>query len=284
MPLDMQVKLLRVLQEGTFFKVGGVQELTSEFQLVAATNANLQSLVREKKFRADLYYRICIGQIHLKPLRERNGDIELLAEHILEEFIKEQQLPHKSFSTEALKWMRNHPWVGNVRELTSTIMRATIISEDEIIGAPEIIAASLLQKDPDSPPLPGNQNLIETIRSLLLEKTPYLDIKRQTEKALFMAVLEHHRGNAREAARIMGINPRTLYNRMKELDIPRSYGRQGLGTQKIILIEALRKAEGSVAGAAAITSLSVSTIQRRMNRFRIPFGYGTPGYEGPEIT
>jgi two-component system, NtrC family, response regulator PilR len=123
----MQVKLLRVLQERKFRRVGGLEEMQADIRVIAATNQDLSKLVAEGRFREDLFYRINVIPIHLPPLRERREDIPLLAEHFLAKFTEQMEKPVRSISNDALQLMRRYEWPGNIRELENTIERAVAL-------------------------------------------------------------------------------------------------------------------------------------------------------------
>lgn len=133
MPPSVQVKLLRVLQDGTFTRVGGHDTQKSDVRIVAATNKNLAEEVARERFREDLFYRLNVVEIHLPPLRARADDIPLLAEHFLRLTIKRNGIPPLTLSTEALEHLKNHRWPGNVRELENTIARACALASNDIL-------------------------------------------------------------------------------------------------------------------------------------------------------
>jgi two-component system response regulator PilR (NtrC family) len=129
----MQVKLLRVLQERKFRRVGGLEEMQADIRVIAATNQDLSKLVAENRFREDLFYRINVIPIHLPPLRERQEDIQLLAEHFLAKFSEQMDKRLTSISHEALQLMLRYDWPGNIRELENTIERAVALEHTPVI-------------------------------------------------------------------------------------------------------------------------------------------------------
>jgi DNA-binding NtrC family response regulator len=139
MDIHMQTKLLRVLQESKITRLGSNKEIPLNVRVIAATNKNLAQRVKDGKMREDLYYRLQGFLIHLPPLRERENDLLLLAKTMLQQFCTANRLPVKSFSSEALKAMMNHPWSGNVRELKAFVERSVLISDGEIIEAEDLI-------------------------------------------------------------------------------------------------------------------------------------------------
>ncbi|SHJ68734.1 regulatory protein, Fis family [Pseudomonas luteola] len=136
---DVQVRLLRVLQEGTFTPVGSSQELKADVRLITATHRNLMQEVAQGRFREDLFYRIAVGVLHLPPLREREGDLLLLSEKLLASIAtQDASLGNKKISAEAKKLILQHPWRGNVRELQSTLLRAALWCQGDLIAAYDI--------------------------------------------------------------------------------------------------------------------------------------------------
>ena len=139
LPPNVQVRLLRVLQEGTFTPVGGSQELQADVRLITATHRNLMSEVSQGCFREDLFYRIAVGVLHLPPLREREGDLLLLADTLLASIgTQDASLSNKKISAEAKNLILRHPWRGNVRELQSTLLRAALWCQGDLITAHDI--------------------------------------------------------------------------------------------------------------------------------------------------
>lgn len=133
MPLPLQSKILRVLQEGEFSRVGGNQTLKSDVRIIAATNRDLEQEVADKTFREDLFYRLNVVRIALPPLRDRKEDIRILAEYFLRKVANRKHMPRLHLSEEAVRAMEAYPWPGNVRELENTIQRATVLATAEVI-------------------------------------------------------------------------------------------------------------------------------------------------------
>ena len=190
---DMQVRLLRVLETGRFMRVGGDAEIRSNIRIIAATNRDPHDAVKEGKLREDLLYRLAVFPIHLPPLREREGDAELLAEHFLQQLNIESGT-EKQFSRAALVTIRTHQWPGNVRELKNAVHRAFIMADNEV----ELDLSGLA-----CPAVEG-----ECLRVPI--GTPLAEMERQ---AIF-ATLDHCGGNKRRAAEILGVSLKTLYNRL----------------------------------------------------------------------
>ncbi|SNS35679.1 sigma54 specific transcriptional regulator, Fis family [Noviherbaspirillum humi] len=202
MPVDMQVKLLRVLESGTFMRVGGDQEVKVDVRLIAATNRDLESAVKQGNLREDLMYRLAVFPIRIPPLRERGADIELLAQQFLES-LNEKNQTRKNFSRSSLDVIRSYSWPGNVRELKNVVHRAYILSGDELDI--EDCVSELAAKKP-------------TVHEGYLNffvGTPLAD----AQKEIILATLKHYSGNKRLAADALGISLKTLYNRLKEYQI-----------------------------------------------------------------
>ncbi len=145
MPLTVQVKLLRVLQEGTFSRVGGNETLSSDVRIIAATNKNLSIEVANGRFREDLYYRLNVVELHLPPLRERKEDIPLLADFFLKKITKKNNMAQISLSGEAIEMLQQQHWQGNVRELENTMARACALADTNLLLPDDIPISKGLQ-------------------------------------------------------------------------------------------------------------------------------------------
>ena len=199
MPIDMQVKLLRVLEAGTFLRVGGDEEVKVDVRLVAATNRDLDTAVKQGNLREDLMYRLAVFPVRVPPLRERGSDIELLALYFLRT-LNEKDGTEKVFSRNSLDVIRSYSWPGNVRELKNVVQRAFILATDTL-DIEECIS-ELATKKP-------------TVHEGYLNffvGTPLAD----AQKEIILATLKHYSGNKRLTAETLGISLKTLYNRLKE--------------------------------------------------------------------
>ena len=180
--LETQAKLLRVIQEKEFMRLGGVDTIKVDARIVAATNVDLKQLVEEDRFREDLYYRLNVINIQLPPLRERKEDIPALVEFFAKKYCEENGKPLYRFSSEALKVLMDYHWPGNVRELENVVERAVVLSQDEIIGRdllPEaIISPSLRFATLSSFPLTKDTSLFEIIDSF--ERRVIVEMLEQT--------------------------------------------------------------------------------------------------------
>jgi len=193
----LQAKLLRVLQERTLERVGGMRTVTVDVRVIAATNRDLQAMVAAKAFRDDLYYRLSVFPIVLPPLRERSGDTLPLAEHILRNLSRRLGKRIVSFSDDAIPLLQQYGWPGNIRELQNVVERATILCRGD-----RILPAHLNLSTPATP----HPTAPKTLREL--------------EHEAILAALQAQGGNRRKAADQLGIGLRTLYTRLREYGIP----------------------------------------------------------------
>jgi len=199
----LQVELLRVLQERTFYRVGGSQEVEVDVRVIAASNQNLQEAVHDGKFRDDLFYRLNVITIHIPPLRERLEDIPLLAEQFLESIAAELGKEVQGISDGALRVLMHYDWPGNVRELQNAVERAIVICRGDELGADDF---AFLRQEQD-----------ERARGSLL---PNLTL-REMEKRMVQAALQRTDGNIKAAADELGIDRSTLYEKIKRYGIKR---------------------------------------------------------------
>jgi len=194
----IQVKLLRFLGERTFERVGSNKTLTADARLIAATNKNLEELVKAGTFREDLFFRLRVVEIHLPPLRERAGDIPLLARIFLSEFARENGKPVSDFTADALEALMSHSWPGNVRELRTAIEHAVVLCRGEKIGARDL-----------PPSVRGGAGRVET---QLLQRND-LTVK-EAEKQLIIRALKETDGNRTLAAQKIGMSRRTFHRKL----------------------------------------------------------------------
>jgi len=199
----MQVKLLRVLQEREFTPVGGERSLRTDTRIITATNRNLVELIEQGDFREDLYYRLNVITLRVPPLRERTGDVPLLARHFLERFAKKNQRGVKGFTPEAMDKLIHHDWPGNVRELMNAVERGVILTQDDYIGAGEI---QLEESGPGSRAADDENDSTGGKDKTLHE----------VEKMTILKMIEKTGNNKSETARRLGISRRTLHLKLKE--------------------------------------------------------------------
>ncbi len=197
MSRNLQVKLLRVLQDGTFIKVGGTQSTTVDVRVIAATNQDLEVAIKEKQFREDLYYRLNVIRIDIPPLRERIEDIPLLARYFMTKFNKKMGKNIRRISDEALELLTRHTWPGNVRELENTVERAVVLTETDVIGKED---------------MPVGINVYSDDMSLDL-------FLKGREKDHILRVLKLTDGNKKNAARLLEVDTATLWRKLKFYEI-----------------------------------------------------------------
>lgn len=196
MSTNIQVHLLRVLEEKEFTRVGGNEPIKVDVRVISATNRATKEAIAEGRFREDLYYRLNVVNVELPPLRERKEDIPLLAQHFLKEFALENNKEVSGFSSEATDFLLRYDWPGNVRELENAIERAVILAQKPLIELDDLPQQTLV-----APSISAEKNL------------------RQVEKNHILNVLAQTKGNYTEAARVLGISRMTLYNKAKAYGI-----------------------------------------------------------------
>ena len=206
-----QAKLLRVLQEREFTRVGGVQSIKVDVRIVAATNKNLDEMVRKNQFREDLYYRINVIALYLPPLRERGEDIALLAKHFLAKRIEEEKRPHQEFTKDALELISHYPWPGNVREMENIIEQAFIWSKGSDVITPEHLP-NILRTDTRSTSLRD-----DTLAGRLSLEKAVMEFERE----IILDALKRTTYVQTHAAAMLGISRRMLKYRMDTLGISR---------------------------------------------------------------
>jgi two-component system, NtrC family, response regulator AtoC len=208
MPLDMQVNLLRVLETGAVIRIGGTEEIKVDVRLIAASNRDPVQAVKDKKLREDLYFRLMVLPVHLPPLRERAGDIELLALHFMQQFNQERG-QNKQLAPAAVLELGKHSWPGNVRELRNALFRMYLLSEGSVITAEYVsqMLSLLVHNAGGRAAAPATGASLEDV-----------------ERNLIFATLERFEGNKRLTAESLGVSLKTLYNKLKR------YGEEKTGT------------------------------------------------------
>ncbi|WP_305804714.1 sigma-54 dependent transcriptional regulator [Stenotrophomonas sp. YIM B06876] len=189
LPMDVQTNLLRVLQEGTIERVGSNQPVHVDVRIVAATHVNLEEAVEHGRFRRDLYYRLNVLRLPMPPLRERGSDIELLADHFLQDFRTRHTIRARGYSSEARQMMDSFPWPGNVRELLNRVQRAAITAEGELISAADLELKAANE---------SGDKLLESARI-------------QAEREALLTCLQQSRYNISACARRMQVSRVTVY-------------------------------------------------------------------------
>lgn len=201
MPMNMQVKLLRAIQEKEIERVGGVRSKKLDFRIIASSNRNLKEMVAKQQFREDLYYRLNVVKITLPPLRERTGDIEIIARYLIKKLSKELNFGITEITPKALWVLKNYNWPGNIRELSNVIERGLNLMDRE--GRIDVEHLPLYLRESAPVPVSGKSlNLKERIGKL--------------ERETISQALEKTRQNKLEAAKILGISRTSLYKKMEE--------------------------------------------------------------------
>ncbi len=220
MPAELQTRLLRVLSDGHFYRVGGHQPIKANVRVIAATHQDLETRVKQGMFREDLYHRLNVIRLRMPPLRERREDVPLLARHFLEKSARELSVEPKRLSEAALKYLQAQEWPGNVRQLENlchwlTVMAPSITIEVkdlpaevrvESAGAPSESWITALEREADQLMNRGEVGIME-------------GLTRRFEKALIMRALAHTGGRRIEAAHLLGLGRNTLTRKVQELDI-----------------------------------------------------------------
>ncbi len=213
LPLEMQAKLLRVLEQREFMRVGGTENIKVDIRLLAATNADLESAVERGRFRSDLYYRLKVVTLRIPSLRERTEDIPVLVNHFLQSLARENEREGMRFTADAMRALVAAPWVGNVRELRNVVESLVVLTPTAEIGVtdlPEELRGAVSGFPPVEPS--GNVAHSVTMHSPDAAGVTMGEIER---KAIFRALTQTH-GNRTQAAEMLGIGLRTLQRKLKE--------------------------------------------------------------------
>jgi two-component system nitrogen regulation response regulator GlnG len=232
MPMELQTRLLRVLAEGEFFRVGGVSSIKADVRIIAATHQNLQELVKQGRFREDLYHRLNVIRITLPPLRERRGDIPLLLEHFMQQTANELGEPHKTLSREVMEYLSSLDWRGNVRQLENTCRWFSVMAtgntiqmadlpDDLVEQRPviEVTPGSTEQAPPEKKQTDWTDMLNHWTRQHLDagEEDILSQAQPMFERTLLECALDKTGGRKIEAARLLGWGRNTLTRKLKEL-------------------------------------------------------------------
>lgn len=204
LPMHLQVKLLRVLQEGQFERVGGANTIKVDVRVISATNKNIEDLIKEGKFREDLFYRLNVVNIQLPPLRERKEDISILISEFLKKYLKETDKTNLEFSKEALDLLMKYNYPGNIRELENIVHHSIVLSRNEIISTEDL---------PIGIKTPGSEKDLD---SCFEEGTSLTDKVELLERTLITSALKKTSGNQTAAAKLLGISERNLRYRLEK--------------------------------------------------------------------
>jgi DNA-binding NtrC family response regulator len=221
MPMQLQSKILRVLQEGDFSRVGGNDVLKSDVRIIAATNRNLEQEVGEKRFREDLFYRLNVVRIQLPPLRQRVEDIQPLAEYFLQHVATRKRLPRLRLSEEAVRVLEGYSWPGNVRELENTIQSAVVLAGSDML-LPKDLPLGAPLSEPGTPVGEASPVTTEKAIEVLLaaaQADPNLQLLPWLEREFTLHAMKVTRGNQVRAAKLLGMTRATLRKRLERFNI-----------------------------------------------------------------
>lgn len=201
LPFDMQAKLLRVIQEKELERVGGKKLKLIDFRLIAATNRNLEEMIKKKEFREDLYYRLNVIQIHIPPLRERPEDLLPISGHILKKLCGDQQIPEKEISKQALEALLDYQWPGNVRELSNVLQYAMIYAKNSVIGVDD---------------LPGSVRAFSSENTIGFDRNYFRTVVENAEKKALCRLIRMAGYNVNGAAEMIGVHRTALYKKLNK--------------------------------------------------------------------
>ncbi len=235
MSLATQTKILRVLQSGTFERVGGNQPIQADVRVIAATNKALEEAVAKREFREDLFYRLNVVRIQLPPLRERREDVPLLVNYFLQELARDTRRPPKPIAVDALQALGNYRWPGNVRELENVIRRALVVSKGDAFLLEDLPPEVLGQRPAGAlpatanPAVPGAAPALKDESVAALAQQLFLWARRNSrlklipavERELIIEALKDTQGNQVQAAKLLGITRATLRKRVEKFAIKR---------------------------------------------------------------
>jgi two-component system, NtrC family, response regulator AtoC len=203
--IDLQAKLLRVLQTGQFERVGGNESLQVDVRIISATHHNLPAMIAEGRFREDLHYRLNVVAIELPPLRARADDIPLLAEHFILRLARKYHWPHLGLAPDAVQWLSSQDWPGNVRQLQNVLARVAILSRGRTILAEDFG--------------PTTSATLPTAETLTSAPMPLKEMMAETERRAILHALEQTAWNRTKASKLLGISRRQLFDKIRQYDI-----------------------------------------------------------------
>jgi DNA-binding NtrC family response regulator len=223
MPLALQAKVMRLLQQQAFERLGGNETLRTDVRLIAATHRDLKVWSADGKFRPDLYYRLSVFSLHLPPLREREDDLPMLVQHYLRRFSRDLGRDVREIAPEALERLRSYAWPGNIRELQSVLKQALLRASGTLL-----VSAFLPELDA-STELPTSRSLREgdnpCLEAFIVQRLRfdtqdlYAQAQRELDRILLPRVMDYSLGSQRQAARVLGIAPKTLRQKLRELGL-----------------------------------------------------------------
>jgi transcriptional regulator with PAS, ATPase and Fis domain len=213
MPPALQIKLLRVLQEREFERIGDNQSIQVDVRVVAATNKNIKELVEQEEFREDLYYRLNVIPIELTPLRDRRSDIPLLANYFAMKYSRLNHLPPKNFTLPAIRMLQNYSWPGNIRQLENIVERLVVLNPDATVFTPQNIPAEV---KPDLPCQEEGAAATMVPEEIPDEGVSLNDVVRNVEKQMILKSLEKTSWNKQKAAKLLNLKRTTLIEKIKK--------------------------------------------------------------------
>ncbi len=207
--LSLQSKLLQLLQDGQFCRIGAQEDKRVEVRVVCATNRNLETEIENGTFRQDLYYRINVVNLHMPPLRERRGDIEMLVSYFLEHYNRKYNCRGKGLSGELMAVLQKYHWPGNIRELENLIKRYVILGSEEVITSELVVRSEQEYFNPDV-----DVNGPISLKKLTRQAT------RELERKIILKVLQAHHWNRKQAAKALSISYRALLYKIRDAGLP----------------------------------------------------------------
>ncbi len=289
MPPALQSKLLRVLQDQKFQRIGGSETITTDVRVLAATNRDLEDMVAAKRFREDLYYRLNGYTIQLPPLRERGEDLDLLVEHFIRQANRDMNKEIRAIAPETMQLLHHYPWPGNVRELQNVIRQAVLQSTGPVLlphFLPEVVVRGV-------PALPAPDRVNQAVRSLdaLIDeklqsgsRQVYDEVIGQVEEELVERAIAFAKGDKQKAIELLGANPATFRStaalRLLDLDAsqasagPAALIQPGMTMEEIereAIRQALQRSNGRRTEAAQALGVSVRTLQRKIKEYNLDF-------------
>ena len=217
LPLPAQSKLLRFLQEGTFYRLGGTKEIKVDVRIMAATNRDLEKMIKEGKFREDLYYRLNLVHIKLPPLRERKEDIPYIVECIVNKYNKKLSKNITGASVDYLQKLKQQRWEGNIRELENVVVRSMILCRNNILSLPDL--DFLEEKDKKTEEIPEVEDFIRDQVLSAIKNGGLKNLEENIERSIIKTVLEYTGNNQVKTASLLGINRATLRKKIRKYSL-----------------------------------------------------------------
>ena len=224
---ELQTRLLRVLSSHEFYRVGGQKPIKSDVRIIAATNQDIENLIKEGKFREDLYHRLNVFRIELPPLRDRKEDINELVKYFLSKSAEELKSDSKTIENQAMELLNKYDWPGNIRQLENICRYMTVMAPSSTITTDDVPdEVRSLRSNSSGSTLNGSEgtesweaNLSSHIRNILSDSNDLSVFSRELEKLLLKEALSASKGKRIEAARILGLGRNTITRKIKELDL-----------------------------------------------------------------